>query len=186
MTVSLVSIQSNPFFSSSSQNFRAPPDWEVTSIPIIRPFPRISFICGLLIFCMFIAGAEVFVYMRWRMKLICHLCGFDPVLYKKSPELAAKRVNEFFKEQIKNPSFMLSQSPLLALQKRIHEAEMKALEREYILKKPLTPASRPVPAAAAGSAHGTWYAGVAESWSRHPRSPSHERYGRLRNRARDP
>src|SRR5690625_534236 len=47
MTVSCVSLQSKPFSFNSSQYGRAA---SVNSTPINKPFPRISLICGLLIF----------------------------------------------------------------------------------------------------------------------------------------
>src|ERR1700712_1612512 len=47
---------------------------------------------GLMIFCIFIIGAEFFVYMRWRMSIVCSMCGFDPILYKRSPLKASARV----------------------------------------------------------------------------------------------
>ncbi|OYZ11248.1 MAG: hypothetical protein B7Y39_19705 [Bdellovibrio sp. 28-41-41] len=31
---------------------------------------------------------ETAIQIRWRMSLICHECGFDPVIYKRNPELA--------------------------------------------------------------------------------------------------
>ena len=87
---------------------------------------------GLVIFCLFIVGAEIFVYARWRMTLKCRMCGFDPLLYKKSPALAAARVKEFFKEQVENPQFMLTKSPLLTLQKRVRDQEKKAQAIEHM------------------------------------------------------
>jgi hypothetical protein len=95
-----------------------------------EPDPR-----GLGIFCVFIAGAEIFVFMRWRMAIICKMCGFDPALYKKSKEDANLKVQEFFKEQIENPQFWLTKSPLLTVQKQIRANEKKAIEREIISRR---------------------------------------------------
>jgi hypothetical protein len=94
------------------------------------PDPR-----GLIVFCLFIAGAEIFVYTRWRSTILCKLCGFDPVLYKKSPARASLRVKEFFKDQVENPEFWLTKSPLLAVQKRIRAQEKKSLERQIIANR---------------------------------------------------
>jgi hypothetical protein len=89
-----------------------------------EPDPR-----GLLIFCLVILLSEIFVYVRWRSFVICRLCGFDPVLYKKSPALASLKVREFFMEQTRNPSFLLSRSPLVALHRR--RIEQESLKRKY-------------------------------------------------------
>ncbi len=87
------------------------------------PDPR-----GFVIFGLFVLAAEVFVYLRWRMSVVCSMCGFDPVLYKRSPARASDRVKEFFKEQVENPEFWLTKSPLLKVQKRIRANERVALD----------------------------------------------------------
>lgn len=90
---------------------------------------------GLVILGVFLVGAEVFVYMRWRVGVVCQLCGFDPVLYKKSPALAAERVRRFFKEQAENPSFWLTKSPLLDVHRRIRASQKQALKYEAVARK---------------------------------------------------
>lgn len=77
------------------------------------------------IFCFFTVVGEIFVYSRWRASLVCRLCGFDPVVYKRSPEEASKQVRAFFEEQIEKPGFILSKSPLLELRRRMHEQERR-------------------------------------------------------------
>ncbi|MGE3683004.1 MAG: hypothetical protein AB7G93_14865 [Bdellovibrionales bacterium] len=93
-----------------------------------RPDPR-----GLILFCVFISGAEIFVYMRWRASVVCRLCGFDPVVYKRSPEQASKLVKQFFAEQAANPRFLLSKSPLLELHRQRVERERKLKSRRSSL-----------------------------------------------------
>jgi hypothetical protein len=90
---------------------------------------------GIMIFCVYVMGAEIFVYYRWRQSVICSMCGFDPIVYKKSPAKASLRVGEFFKEQVENPEFWLSKSPLLALQKRIRAQEKKQLEAQILTNR---------------------------------------------------
>lgn len=63
---------------------------------------------------------------------MCRMCGFDPVLYKRSRERARLRVKEFFRDQIENPEFWLTKSPLLLIQKKIRENEKKALELKVL------------------------------------------------------
>lgn len=102
---------------------------------------------GLLSFCIALAFAEVFVYLRWRMTITCNLCGFDPILYKRSPVEASARVKEFFKAQVENPEFWLTKSPLLDVQKRIRAQEKKAIERQIVNRRKVAA----VPVAAPGS-----------------------------------
>lgn len=37
---------------------------------------------------------EFALKIRWRMSLICKECGFDPVIYKRSPETACQMVKD--------------------------------------------------------------------------------------------
>jgi hypothetical protein len=62
------------------------------------------------------------------------MCGFDPIVYKKSPAAAAKLVNAFFREQSENPRFWLSNSPLLELHRQLREQERKRREFEALTK----------------------------------------------------
>lgn len=45
-----------------------------------------------LLFAFFLATAEIFVRLRWRLSLPCPHCHFDPVTYKNDKELAMVRV----------------------------------------------------------------------------------------------
>lgn len=85
------------------------------------PDPR-----GLMLFCVFIAVSETFVQLRWRMNIVCNLCGFDPVTYKKSPARARQKVKDFFEENRNDPEFWMTRSPLVDLQKKIRIQERKA------------------------------------------------------------
>jgi hypothetical protein len=90
---------------------------------------------GIMIFSLFVIASEIFVYMRWRLSVVCSMCGFDPIIYKKSPARASLKVGEFFKEQVENPEFWLSKSPLLDLQKRIRLQEKKRIEMQILANK---------------------------------------------------
>lgn len=90
---------------------------------------------GLTLFCLVIAFSELFIFFRWRIAVVCKMCGFDPVLYKRSPARAALRVREFFTEQVGNPRFQLSKSPLLELHRKQKVAERKSLERRYAFER---------------------------------------------------
>ncbi len=67
----------------------------------------------------FMSIAEVAVQMRWRLHLKCPHCGFDPLLYMKSPKLAAAAVNTYIEKQRHDPAFLLRPDPLRHLQKRL-------------------------------------------------------------------
>ena len=47
---------------------------------------------GLVLFVLFLAIAEMFIQIRWRLTLACPFCGFDPILYLRNPEKAADKV----------------------------------------------------------------------------------------------
>ncbi len=98
---------------------------------------------ALMIFVVSLSCAEIFVNMRWRMNLVCNLCGFDPILYKRSNEKAAARVKEFFREQVENPHFWLTKSPLLDVQKRIRLQEKKAIEMKIVANRAKLPPLAP-------------------------------------------
>lgn len=99
------------------------------------PDPR-----GLVLFMSLIVIGEMFIYLRWRAAIICRMCGFDPVVYKKSPERAARGVNQFFKAQAENPQFWMSKSPLLDLHRRMKENERRREElnavRKFVADRP--------------------------------------------------
>lgn len=80
---------------------------------------------GVFLFAVMILSGEIFIYLRWRNSVVCRMCGFDPVIYKRSPERASRLVNEFFRAQADNPAFWLSKSPLLDLHRRLREDDRK-------------------------------------------------------------
>lgn len=59
---------------------------------------------------------EVLLHFRWRLALICRQCGFDPLIYKKSPERAAMKVKIYLQNRKNNPRFLLA--PPLHLPKK--------------------------------------------------------------------
>jgi hypothetical protein len=96
---------------------------------------------GLMLFCLTMVGSEVFIFFRWRSSLVCRLCGFDPVIYKRSPERAAARVREFYEKASQNPNFQLSRSPLVERQKQQRQIEKQKYEMA-LLEARLTAKSR--------------------------------------------
>ena len=72
-------------------------------IAIWREFdPRV-----LVIFVVYLAIAEVFVQIRWRMALSCKQCGFDPVIYKKSATVAVEKVKDHLLRRKQDPRYLL-------------------------------------------------------------------------------
>ena len=61
-----------------------------------------------LFFVSFLIVAEVFVQTRWRTSIVCRHCGFDPILYVKSPNLAAQKVKFRLDERKNDPASLLS------------------------------------------------------------------------------
>lgn len=105
---------------------------------------------GLVLFCLTLVGSEIFIYLRWRNSLICNLCGFDPVIYKRSPEEASERVRAFYKQSLEDPNFLLSRSPLVERQRqgRVRERqnnEMTMLEARILAKSRATDLSKLTP-----------------------------------------
>lgn len=67
------------------------------------PDPR-----GVVIWVMALLFSEAFLQSRWRMSVICTACGFDPVLYKKSPEQASANVKAKLELRRTDPRYLLS------------------------------------------------------------------------------
>ncbi len=61
----------------------------------------------LMVFVVFVASAEIFVQIRWRMSLSCRQCGFDPVIYKKNAEVAAEKVKDHLLRRKQDPRYLL-------------------------------------------------------------------------------
>ena len=105
------------------------------------PDPRGVFMFGIMI----LAG-EIFIYLRWRNSVVCRMCGFDPVIYKRSPARASELVRQFFDEQASNPAFWMSKSPLLDLHRRIREDDRRRIETAGVRER--AAAKRGVPVVA--------------------------------------
>jgi hypothetical protein len=91
------------------------------------PDPR-----GFVLFCFAISVSEVFVYLRWRFNVVCSMCGFDPLVYKRSPARASALVKEFFEANKNDPKFWMTRSPLVKLQMRIRLQERQKMEQREL------------------------------------------------------
>ena len=54
-----------------------------------------------------VAIAEIFIHLRWRLSMICHECGFDPILYLKDQKQAALKVKIRLEQRAQDPSTYL-------------------------------------------------------------------------------
>ncbi|MCE3011007.1 MAG: hypothetical protein LW875_10385 [Proteobacteria bacterium] len=82
-------------------------------------------------FGIFLAFAEIFVQLRWRVNIVCNHCGFDPVLYVKNPEKAAERVNLKLQERKNNPAKILArplQLPKISQKRKDELEKMRAAQ----------------------------------------------------------
>jgi hypothetical protein len=61
------------------------------------------------IFVAIVMAMEVVIQLRYRLNLTCQYCGFDPVLYKKDPETAAKMVKAHMDRIRGDADFLLSE-----------------------------------------------------------------------------
>lgn len=66
---------------------------------------------GVVLFCFFVVITELIHRVRWRSSVKCKGCGFDPVLYKASPERAAQTVQVKLTERKHDPLYMLKPQP---------------------------------------------------------------------------
>lgn len=65
--------------------------------------PRVA-----VLFVVALAGAEVFLRFRWRLAIVCGHCGFDPVMYKRNPTLAAAKVKAQLELRKQSPRGILA------------------------------------------------------------------------------
>lgn len=74
------------------------------------------------------------------MKMICDICGFDPVLYKRSPQRAADLVKIFLEKRKTDPQMLLKPYPKLAtIKKRAVRPDpglLTKLEKKSVAKPP--------------------------------------------------
>lgn len=66
---------------------------------------------GLFVFAVFAATSEFVHRMRWRGSVKCKGCGFDPVLYRSAPDLAATIVKDRLALRKQDPLYMLKPQP---------------------------------------------------------------------------
>jgi hypothetical protein len=87
-------------------------------------------------FLAFLTAMEIVIQVRFRLGIVCKLCGFDPVIYKKNPELAAKQVKFRLDHIQDDPDLLLSQRAQTLLRRlkrtRHREARFKNQRRPRV------------------------------------------------------
>ncbi len=68
--------------------------------------------------------AEVFTQTKWRASMICRNCGFDPVVYIRSPEQAGLKIKAFMDKRSQSPDHLLR--PQVRWARQPLESEKKA------------------------------------------------------------
>lgn len=64
--------------------------------------PRGLYFVGLLLMI-----AEAFAQAKWRTSMVCRNCGFDPVIYVRSPEQAGLKIRAFLDTRAESPAHLL-------------------------------------------------------------------------------
>ena len=64
--------------------------------------PRGLFVVGLLL-----VVSEAFSQLKWRTSMVCRNCGFDPVIYVRSPDQAGLKIKAFLEKRSESPEFLL-------------------------------------------------------------------------------
>lgn len=82
---------------------------------------------GLLFVGLLLMVGEVFSQMKWRASMICRNCGFDPVVYVRSPEQAGLKIKAFLERRSESPEHLL-RPPVVLPQKRVKKGENLSLK----------------------------------------------------------
>ncbi|MGE5086733.1 MAG: hypothetical protein ACM3MG_10565 [Bacillota bacterium] len=62
----------------------------------------------MVVFVICLATSEIFVQIRWRLSVVCRVCGFDPILYVKDPDAAAAKVKTQLDHRKEDPKYLLA------------------------------------------------------------------------------
>lgn len=97
-----------------------------TMLILWRQFdPRVS-----MFFALYLSFAEMFVQVRWRMGIVCKVCGFDPALYLKDAAKAVEKVKSRLDERRRDPKTLLARPLNLPALPESRALELKELEEK--------------------------------------------------------
>ncbi len=63
---------------------------------------------AIIAFVVCLAISEVFIKIRWRLSVVCRVCGFDPVLYIKDAPAAAEKVRVRLDDRKQDVNYLLA------------------------------------------------------------------------------
>jgi hypothetical protein len=72
---------------------------------------------GLFFVILLLLAGEAFAQAKWRVSMICSNCGFDPIVYVRSPEQAGLKVKAFLDKRADSPEHLLRPPVVLPLKK---------------------------------------------------------------------
>jgi hypothetical protein len=72
---------------------------------------------GLLFVGLLMLVGEAFAQAKWRGSMICSNCGFDPVVYVRSPEQAGLKIKAFLDKRADSPEHLLRPPVVVPLKK---------------------------------------------------------------------
>jgi len=75
-----------------------------------------------------LVSTEAFVMTRWRLAISCRHCGFDPALYRRDREHAARKVKEHMARRREDPMTVFSPTLNLHVLKKKPSQAMRTHE----------------------------------------------------------
>ena len=103
-----------------------------------RPDARV-----LVLFVFFLAMAEIFLQVRWRLTLSCPFCGFDPALYLRDPDRAAAKVKGQLERARQTSALLSIHNPWTHLKPVVNKAGRKP-HRENLPSVKAEPGAEPL------------------------------------------
>ncbi|MDX9730861.1 MAG: hypothetical protein RBT63_03730 [Bdellovibrionales bacterium] len=91
---------------------------------------------GIAIGAVFVGVAEIFTVLRHRMSMKCGRCGFDPVVYRRSREDAARLVREHLARRANDPATLLAEPVVPAGVRAKREREKRQFLEEAGMDSP--------------------------------------------------
>lgn len=70
---------------------------------------------------------EMFSQTKWRTSMICHNCGFDPVVYVRNPEQAGLKIKAFLEGRSERPEYLL-RPPVVMPVRKVKKGENLSLK----------------------------------------------------------
>ncbi len=85
---------------------------------------------SLFIFTLFLFVGELFSQIKWRQSMICTNCGFDLILFKKSPERAGEKIKDFMHYRSDKPEFLLKPAMQIPIRTKSEKTPIRAIDKQ--------------------------------------------------------